>query len=236
MKIKKITHKTLETPEDIYCLTVNDSKHQIVLKSKTSALIGSQCINFGFLFGGSWWVFQNTQLLKNGIKISEQDAKNARTAFMSLYKVINAHVEATKKEFFEPKTEANKTLTDSAGNTLSIISSHVKEISSLFGRRICVDTANKALNYPVQSSGGDMIKLAACIFEDACEKRNLDAYIVNYIHDDVVIEGSISQKEEILKVFANAMNTAANAAMGKHFLTDVTEEIIVLAETPAEVC
>lgn len=187
--------------------------------------------NFGFIFGGSWFSYQKVQMVKNHLKISDSEAKNARAAFMSLYKNLAQHVEQTKFRFQKgkPRTVVQR---DSMGNTYTQTLPYIEEISSLFGRRIAVETANTALNYPVQSSGADCCKLAVCLFEDICAKESINAFVCNLIHDDIVVESSIEHKEKAQKALAKAMNDAANCLMGHYFLTDVSDEIEVFAEEP----
>ena len=232
MKIKRISRRKIE--DKVYCLKVNNELGLVVARGSKNSIpiIIAQC-NFGFIYGGSHFSYQKVQLVKNKIKLSEKEAKDARDAFMKLYRDIALHINQTKMEFDNAPPQFI-TQYDAHGNPFKQRVPYKKEITTLFGRRIAVETANTALNYPVQGSGGDAIKLAACLFEDMCKARNLDAYIINYIHDDVVVEGSIAQKSEIKKAFAEAMNTAANCLMGKYFLTDITDEVLELAETPVE--
>lgn len=234
MKIKKITHEKLNEDADVFCVSTDGDRMFTFRPKAGNASLASFNCNFGFIYGGSHFSYQKVQLVKNKIKLSEKDAKDARDAFMKLYRDIALHIKQTKTEF-ESAPPQFVTQHDSYGNPFKQRVPYKKEITTLLGRRIAVETANTALNYPVQGSGGDVIKLAACLFEDMCKERNLDAYIINYIHDDVVIEGLISQKPEIKKAFTEAMNTAANCLMGKYFSTDISEEVLDLTETPVGV-
>ena len=152
---------------------------------------------------------------------------------MSLYKTIAQHIEQMKYEFDHAKPRIIK-MKDSRGNEYTTQAPFAKEVSTLFGRRIAADTVNTALNYGIQGSGGDAAKLAICMFEDICTAENIDAFCCNMIHDDIVIESSIKDKERAMNALSRAMNGAANLLMGHHFLTDVTDEITVFAETPLE--
>lgn len=189
--------------------------------------------NFGFIFGGSWFSYQKVQMVKNHIKVSDEEAKKSREAFMKLYSAINLHVEQTKSRFKygKPRTIDQR---DSMGNVYKQQVPYAEEISSLFGRRIAVETANTALNYPVQSSGADCCKLAVCLFEKYVKEQGLDAFVCNLIHDDIVVECSIEHKELGMKTLARAMNDAANCLMGYYFDTDVSSEVEILAEEPLE--
>lgn len=208
----------------------HDTSGKFISKEERTA---AKNINFGYIYGAWWTTYQKIQLVKNHLKISDADAKESRRVFMSLYKTIAQHIEQMKYEFDHAKPRTIK-MKDSMGNEYTTQAPFAKEVSTLFGRRIAADTVNTALNYGIQGSGGDAAKLAICMFEDICTAENIDAFCCNMIHDDIVIESSIKDKERAMNALSRAMNGAANLLMGHHFLTDVTDEITVFAETPLE--
>lgn len=208
----------------------HDTSGKFISKEERTA---AKNINFGYIYGAWWTTYQKIQLVKNHLKISDADAKESRRVFMSLYKTIAQHIEQMKYEFDHAKPRTIK-MKDSRGNEYTTQAPFAKEVSTLFGRRIAADTVNTALNYGIQGSGGDAAKLAICMFEDICTAENIDAFCCNMIHDDIVIESSIKDKERAMNALSRAMNGAANLLMGHHFLTDVTDEITVFAETPLE--
>lgn len=208
----------------------HDTSGKFISKEERTA---AKNINFGYIYGAWWTTYQKIQLVKNHLKISDADAKESRRVFMSLYKTIAQHIEQMKYEFDHAKPRIIK-MKDSRGNEYTTQAPFAKEVSTLFGRRIAADTVNTALNYGIQGSGGDAAKLAICMFEDICTAENIDAFCCNMIHDDIVIESSIKDKERAMNALSRAMNGAANLLMGHHFLTDVTDEITVFAETPLE--
>lgn len=208
----------------------HDTSGKFINKEERTA---AKNINFGYIYGAWWTTYQKIQLVKNHLKISDADAKESRRVFMSLYKTIAQHIEQMKYEFDHAKPRTIK-MKDSMGNEYTTQAPFAKEVSTLFGRRIAADTVNTALNYGIQGSGGDAAKLAICMFEDICTAENIDAFCCNMIHDDIVIESAIKDKERAMNALSRAMNGAANLLMGHHFLTDVTDEITVFAETPLE--
>lgn len=232
MKIKRINKRKAKEP--VYCLTVNNEQGIVAVKSinDLDPIIIGQC-NFGFLYGAWWTVYQKIQLVKNHLRIPDKDAKESREAFMRLYKVIAQHIEQTKYEFKYGKPRLVKQK-DSMGNEFVQQLPYIKEVSSLLGRRLATETVNTALNYAVQSSGADAAKLAICVFEDICKNENIDAFCCNMIHDDIVCESSIQDKERAMNALAKSMNYAANFLMGHFFKTDVTDEVTIFAETPED--
>ena len=233
MKIRKINKK--EKKQTVYCLKTSIPEELIIVRpngSKMSGILSFQC-NFGYCYGSWWTSYQKVQLVKNHIKVSDQEAQEARKSFMTLYRTLAQHIETTKYEFKNGKPRMIQ-MKDSMGNMYSQQVPYLSYIHTLFGRKIAVETANTALNYPVQGSGGDISKIAMCLFEDICEAENINGYLINMVHDDIVAEGSIEHKSLVKNALARAMNDAANFLMGHYFSTDVTAEVEVLAETPLE--
>ena len=226
----KMAHLMTGKPIPVTDEEKHDTTGKFINKEERTA---AKNANFGYCYGAWWTSYQKVQLVKNHIKISDKDAKEAREAFMGLYKTLAQRIEQTKNRFKygKPKKVQQK---DSMGNVYIQEMPYTEEINTLFGRRIAVETANTALNYPVQGSGGDASKLAMCIFEDICKNENINAYLINMIHDDIVCQGSIEDKERAIKALATAMNASANLLMGHYFLTDVTDEVSIFAETPLE--
>jgi len=62
-----------------------------------------------------------------------------------------------------------------------------------------------AANRPIQGGGAAMSKLAAIIFEEEIENLNYDAFIVNLIHDEIVVECKTEQAEQVKSVLEQAM-------------------------------
>lgn len=185
--------------------------------------------NFGYCYGAWWTSYQQVQLVKNKLKVSDEDAKKARETFMGLYKTLAQHIEQTKYDFKKGKPRIVQQK-DSMGNVYTQALPYIKEINTLFGRRIATETANTALNYGVQGSGADVSKLSMVIFEDVVKAQDINAYLVNMVHDDIVCQASLEDKERGIKALCDSMNFAANFLMGHYFQTEVDPE--VFCETP----
>lgn len=207
-----------------------DESGRFISKDERTA---AKSANFGFLYGSWWTSYQQVQLVKNRIKISDEEAQKARSDFMSLYKSICKNIECTKHRFKTGKPR-NVVQKDSMGNEYVTQLPYIEEVETLLGRRLAVETANTALNYGIQGSGGELCKLSVCLFDKIVNEQGIDAFISNMIHDDIVVESSIRDKDRAQKALADAMNTAANCVMGCYFSTDVSDEIEVLAETPED--
>lgn len=88
------------------------------------------------------------------------------------------------------------------------------------GRRIFLEKASTdpqqarvARNIPIQGTGADIIKLAACRTFKQFQQKNLDAHIINIVHDEIVIEHSLADDEELKHVVKNEMEGAFRAIL-----------------------
>lgn len=60
-------------------------------------------------------------------------------------------------------------------------------------------------NRTIQGSGGSMTKLAAIFFDDKVTELKLDAFIVNLIHDEIVVDSEDSIKEQVKQILEESM-------------------------------
>ena len=64
-----------------------------------------------------------------------------------------------------------------------------------------------ARNYPIQGSGGTILKLSSILFYNKMLELNLQnfCYIVNLVHDEIVVETNIENQEKVKKILENSM-------------------------------
>lgn len=77
-----------------------------------------------------------------------------------------------------------------------------------------------AQNYPIQGTGGTMTKCAAILFEEALIKNNLNAFIVNLVHDEIVAECPENEAERVKNLLVESMIKA-----GKIFCPSVPMKV-----------
>lgn len=63
-------------------------------------------------------------------------------------------------------------------------------------------------NYPIQGCAGSMTKAAVIMFDKRVEELKLDAFIVNAVHDELVVEASDEHAEEAAKLLQECMEKA----------------------------
>ena len=69
--------------------------------------------------------------------------------------------------------------------------------------------ARAAMNTPIQGTAADIMKIAMIKVFNEIKKRNLKSKIVLQVHDEMMIEAPIEEKEEIKKIIADCMQAAA---------------------------
>ena len=66
-----------------------------------------------------------------------------------------------------------------------------------------------AMNTPVQGTAADIMKIAMIKVFKELQKRNLQTKIVLQVHDEMMLEAPISEKEEVKKILKQCMESAA---------------------------
>ena len=69
--------------------------------------------------------------------------------------------------------------------------------------------ARAAMNTPIQGTAADIMKIAMIKVFNEIKKRKLKSKIVLQVHDEMMIEAPIEEKEEIKKIIVDCMQTAA---------------------------
>ena len=86
---------------------------------------------------------------------------------------------------------------------------YIKELSSNnymvreFGRRA-------AMNTPIQGTAADIMKIAMIKVYNELIKRNLKSKIVLQVHDEMMIEAPIEEKEIVERIIKESMESAAS--------------------------
>lgn len=144
----------------------------------------AKAINFGLIYGMSPKSLVDYAKANYDINISIDDAREFYKNFFSYF-----------KEF----QNWHNSIKDYLKNHKFI------EVNTLFGRKILASRFTDAVNYPIQGSGSDLLKMAVVFFYR--EKDN-SSQIVNLVHDEIVIESEDSQLEKNQKILALSMEKA----------------------------
>lgn len=160
------------------------------LRSKAKA------VNFGIVYGISEFG------LAEQIDINRKEAKEYIEKYLETYHGIRDYmkniVEETKQKGY---------------------------VSTLFGRRRYIQELNSknymvrkfgdraAMNTPIQGTAADIMKIAMIKVYNELKNRNLKSKIVLQIHDELLIETLLEEKEEVKEILKTSMENAAKLSV-----------------------
>lgn len=156
----------------------------------------AKAVNFGIIYGISEF-----GLAKN-LKIAPYKAKG--------------YIDAYFKEYPEVKEYMNKNVefARETGYSITMLGRrrYIREIrSSNFALRSFGERA--AMNMPLQGSSADIIKLAMLGVYNRLKKEGLKSELVLQIHDELIIDAFISEKDKVEKILVEEMENAAKLSV-----------------------
>ncbi|MFN7065474.1 MAG: bifunctional 3'-5' exonuclease/DNA polymerase [Aquificaceae bacterium] len=158
----------------------------------------AKAVNFGLMYGiSAKGLVEYTRTY--GIDLSLEEAQRIRESFFEYYTSFKAWHERVKKELRDFK--------ESRGYTL-------------LGRQYIAHTFPDAVNYPIQGTGADLLKLSVLMFDTELKKSGLEAHVVNLVHDEIVVEGKETLAGQVKDLLKKAMLNAGR---------------IILKQVPVEV-
>ena len=78
-----------------------------------------------------------------------------------------------------------------------------------------------AMNTPVQGTAADIMKIAMIKVFNELKSRNLQTKIVLQVHDEMMLEAPVSEKEEVKELLRLCMESAASLKVP--LIADVSE-------------
>lgn len=151
----------------------------------------AKAVNFGIVYGISDFG------LGEQLGIGRKKAKQYIEEYLEQYPGI--------KQFMENITEQAKET--GYVETLFHRRRYIPELKSSnymvrqFGNRV-------AMNTPIQGTAADIMKIAMIRVLQEIEKRGMQSKIVLQVHDEMMIEAPISEKEEMQKIMQESMESA----------------------------
>ena len=94
-------------------------------------------------------------------------------------------------------------------------------VKTLYGRRRYIPELNSknymirqfgsraAMNTPIQGTAADIMKIAMIKVYNELKKRNLKSKIILQIHDELLVETVLEEKEEVRQILEECMESAA---------------------------
>ena len=66
------------------------------------------------------------------------------------------------------------------------------------------------MNTPIQGTAADIMKIAMIKVQNELKNRNMKSKIVLQVHDEMMIEASLDEKEEVKKIVKQSMEQAVD--------------------------
>ncbi len=152
----------------------------------------AKAINFGLIYGISPRSLMVYAKNNYGIDISLKDAQAFYYRFFDVYKGFKIWHEETKKQLQEHRKIA---------------------VYSLLGRKMFVSRFTDAVNYPIQATGSDILKMAVVFFGKL--SKGIDAFIVNLVHDEIIVECDEKVSDKAVEILSNSMKKAGEILLKK---------------------
>jgi DNA polymerase-1 len=152
----------------------------------------AKAINFGLIYGISPKSLMEYARSNYEIDISLKDAQMFHQRFFEVYRGFKQWHGKVKQEL-----EKHRKLV----------------VYSLLGRKMVVSRFTDAVNYPIQATGSDILKMAVVFFGRFTKGNN--AYIVNLVHDEILVEADEEKVNETAEILAKSMKNAGEILLKK---------------------
>ena len=156
----------------------------------------AKAVNFGIIYGMSEYGLAKT------LKIQPFEAREYINAYFKEYPEVKAYM------------ENNVAFAKENGYAITLLKRrrYIRELLSTnhmlrqFGERV-------AMNMPLQGSSADIIKLAMIGVALRLKKEGLKSELILQVHDELIIDTYISEKEKVEKILTEEMEGAVNLSV-----------------------
>ena len=182
--------------KDIHASTASKVFNVPLDKVSSEMRSKAKAVNFGIIYGISEY-----GLAKN-IKTSPSQAREYINSYFSEYPEV--------KKYMQKNVELAKKL--GYAQTILNRKRYIRELSSpngnvrQFGERI-------AMNMPLQGSAADIIKLAMLGVSRRLKKENLKSKLILQIHDELIIDTVLDEREQVEKLLVEEMENAISLSV-----------------------
>ncbi|HHW32329.1 MAG TPA: DNA polymerase I [Clostridiaceae bacterium] len=184
--------KAFVNNEDIHTSTAA-SVFGVPIKKVTPIMrSNAKAVNFGIVYGIS-----DFSLAKD-LGITRKEARRYIDGYLSRYPKVKQYMhdivaEASEKGYVTTLFNRRRYLPELKSKNYTIRS---------FGERV-------ALNAPIQGSAADIIKIAMVKVYKELKARHLRSRLILQVHDELIVETHINEKEEVEDIIKECMENAA---------------------------
>lgn len=177
---------------DIHRMTASQVFHTPYEEVTKQQRSNAKAVNFGIVYGISAFG------LSQDLNISRKEAEEYISGYFETYPSIKGYLDRLVESAKE--TGSVRTLFGRKRPIPEISSSNFQLRS--FGERI-------AMNSPVQGTAADIMKIAMIRVNSALRKEGLKARLVLQVHDELMIETPLEEKERVKELLEYEMKNAA---------------------------
>ncbi len=152
----------------------------------------AKAINFGLIYGISPRSLMEYARNNYEIEITYEQAQEFHRKFFEVYQKFKEWHERVKENLKEH-------------NRITVV--------TLLGRRIKARRFTDAVNYPIQGTGSDLLKMAVAMFGKL--KKDLKANVVNLVHDEIIVETDEKTAFEAKNILAKSMEKSGKILLKK---------------------
>jgi len=186
--------KSFKQDIDLHRLTASKLFNVDFDKVTPNQRASAKTLNFGIIYG------MGARALASNLDIEFNSAKDLLDKYNVTYKFV--------REFLD--RSGNEAIAKGYTTTLYGRKRYYdvpREKTTEYERNIA-GIKRAAMNHPIQGSGADMIKLALVSISKALKQANLNAQIINTIHDEIMVECSTSDSLKTLEIVHKEMINA----------------------------
>ncbi len=189
---------------DIHAITASEVFDVPMDKVDSLMRRRAKAVNFGIVYGISSFG------LGQDLDISRKEAEGYINKYFDTYKGVKTYLDNT----------VSKAKENGYVDTIFGRRRPVPELASSnfmtrsFGERV-------AMNSPIQGTAADIIKIAMINVNKALKAKNLKSRLILQVHDELIIETAIEEKDTIKELLVNEMVNAADLSV--KLIADVNE-------------
>ncbi len=184
--------KAFSEGKDLHRFTASlilDKSYEKVSKEERQM---AKAINFGLIYGISPRSLMEYAKNNYGVDISLKDAQEFHKRFFDIYLSFKRWHESVKQKLSKK---------------------HSMTVYTLLGRKMTVHRFTEAVNFPIQGTGSDMLKMAVVFFGKL--KEEIDASIVNLVHDEIIVEVAKGCADKAKEILSESMLRAGKILLKK---------------------
>ncbi|WMI82158.1 DNA polymerase I [Anaerotignum sp. MB30-C6] len=182
--------------QDIHSLTASQVFHVPFDEVTPLQRSNAKAVNFGIVYGiGSFSLSQD-------LGITRKEAEQYISAYFAKYPNIKKYLdetiaEATEKGYVSTLWQRRRAMPELQSKNF---------IQRSFGERV-------AMNMPIQGSAADIIKIAMVRVHRALKEGGYRSRLILQVHDELLIETHLEEKEAVAKILKENMEQAAQLSV-----------------------